>query len=112
MKTCIACGMPMKKASDFAMNDESRDYCVHCARPDGSMQSFEEKKESMINFIINNLVLKGRGCCSLKELDSGYIPLLRVLKLARESVQKVCTPRHESRPRGWPRKPPKARPCP
>ena len=52
MKACIACGMPMKKASDFAMNDESRDYCVHCARPDGSMQSFEEKKESMTNFII------------------------------------------------------------
>ena len=52
MKNCIACGMPMKKPEDFAMNDESRDYCVHCARPDGSMQSFEEKKESMANFII------------------------------------------------------------
>ena len=52
MKNCIACGMPMKKASDFAMGDESRDYCVHCARKDGSMQSFEEKKESMTGFII------------------------------------------------------------
>ena len=52
MKNCIACGMPMKKASDFAMGDENRDYCVHCARPDGSMQSFEEKKESLTNFII------------------------------------------------------------
>ena len=52
MKTCIACGMPMTKASDFAMGDESKDYCVHCARPDGSMQSFNEKKESMTNFII------------------------------------------------------------
>lgn len=52
MKNCIACGMPMKKAADFAMNDESKDYCVHCARPDGSMQSFEEKKVSMTNFII------------------------------------------------------------
>ena len=52
MKNCIACGMPMKKASEFAMGDESKDYCVHCARPDGSMQSFEEKKESMTNFVI------------------------------------------------------------
>ena len=52
MKNCIACGMPMKKPEDFAMNDESRDYCVHCARPDGSMQSFEEKKEGMTNFVI------------------------------------------------------------
>ena len=52
MKTCIACGMPMNKAADFAMNDESKDYCIHCARPDGSMQSFEEKKENMTDFII------------------------------------------------------------
>ena len=52
MKNCITCGMPMRKASDFAMNDESRDYCVHCAKPDGSMQNFEEKKESLVNFII------------------------------------------------------------
>ena len=52
MKTCIACGMPMNKASDFAMNDENKDYCVHCARPDGSMQSFEEKKENLAGFII------------------------------------------------------------
>jgi hypothetical protein len=52
MKNCIACGMPMKDQSDFAMGDESKDYCVHCANPDGSMHSFERKKESMTNFII------------------------------------------------------------
>jgi hypothetical protein len=52
MKTCIACGMPMENESDFAMNDTSKNYCVHCARPDGSMQSFEEKKKSMADFII------------------------------------------------------------
>ena len=52
MKNCIACGMPMKKPGDFAMNDEGKDYCVYCARPDGSMQSFGEKKESMTDFII------------------------------------------------------------
>ncbi len=52
MKTCIACGMPMKSASDFAMNDPNKDYCVHCARPDGTMHSFEEKKAGMTEFII------------------------------------------------------------
>ena len=52
MKMCIACGMPMKNTSDYAMNDESKDYCIHCARPDGSMKSFEEAKEAMTNFII------------------------------------------------------------
>lgn len=52
MKTCIACGMPMKEQAEFAMNDTSKDYCVHCAREDGSMQSFEEKLEGMTNFIV------------------------------------------------------------
>jgi len=52
MKKCIACGMPMSKKDDFAMSDESKDYCIHCANADGSMHSFEEKKESMTNLII------------------------------------------------------------
>ena len=43
MKTCIACGMPMREISDFAGSDPSKDYCVHCSRPDGEMQSFKEK---------------------------------------------------------------------
>lgn len=52
MKKCIACGMPMNQESDFAMGDTSKDYCVYCAKPDGSMQSFEEKKQSLIQFTI------------------------------------------------------------
>ena len=52
MKTCIACGMPMKEKSDFAMGDESKDYCVYCANEDGTMHTFEQKKQSMTDFII------------------------------------------------------------
>lgn len=52
MKTCIACGMPMEKPSDFAANDQSKDYCIHCSRPDGEMQSFEEKNVSLTKFIV------------------------------------------------------------
>ena len=52
MKKCIACGMPMESPEDFAMNDETKDYCTHCARPDGSMQSFEEKKTNLANFMV------------------------------------------------------------
>ncbi|MCL1901018.1 MAG: zinc ribbon domain-containing protein [Firmicutes bacterium] len=52
MKVCIACGMPMKEKKDFAMGNESKDYCVHCAKEDGSMRSFEEQKEGMTDFII------------------------------------------------------------
>ena len=59
MKTCIACGMPMKEKNDFAMADDSKDYCVHCANEDGSMHSFEEQKASMTGFIIKT---QGLAC--------------------------------------------------
>lgn len=51
-RTCVACGMPMERKEDFAMGDRSRDYCRHCARPDGTMQSYAEKLESMTGFIV------------------------------------------------------------
>lgn len=52
MKTCIACGMPMKTKNEYAMRDETKDYCIYCAKEDGSMQSYDEKLESMTAFII------------------------------------------------------------
>lgn len=52
MKNCIACGMPMLKPEQHAQGDTSKDYCVHCARPDGTMQSYEEQLASMTQFII------------------------------------------------------------
>jgi hypothetical protein len=73
MKTCIACGMPMREKSDFAMGDESKDYCVHCANEDGSMQSFEQKKEGMIGFII-----KTQGL-ALEAAESAAISMMKKL---------------------------------
>lgn len=52
MKKCIACGMPMTKASDYAQGDESKDYCLYCARPDGTMQSYPEKVEGTTQFLV------------------------------------------------------------
>lgn len=52
MKPCIACGMPMDTPADHALGDESKEYCRYCARPDGSMQSYDEKLESMTGFIV------------------------------------------------------------
>jgi len=49
----------MKSAADFAMGDESKDYCLYCARPDGTMQSFEEKKENLTMFIVKTQGLSG-----------------------------------------------------
>lgn len=52
MKTCIACGMPMTEPSDYPLEDESKDYCKYCARPDGSMQSYAEKLEGTTDFLV------------------------------------------------------------
>lgn len=52
MKICVACGMPMMKVADFPLRDESKDYCVYCARPDGSMQSYPEKIKGTTEFLV------------------------------------------------------------
>lgn len=72
MKTCIACGMPMEKREDYAMGDESKDYCRYCARPDGSMQSFTEKLESMTEFVVRTQGLdSGAARAAAREMLSG-----------------------------------------
>ncbi len=52
MKRCVACGVPMNVKEDFAMGDIQKNYCIHCAKEDGTMQSYGEKLESMTGFII------------------------------------------------------------
>lgn len=52
MKTCIACGMPLKKAEDYFNEDTTLNYCVYCSKPDGSMQNYKEKLISMTEFIV------------------------------------------------------------
>jgi hypothetical protein len=53
-KRCIACGMPMEKKEDFAMGDASKDYCLYCARPDGSMRSYDEAIVGMTGFLVRS----------------------------------------------------------
>lgn len=74
MKTCIACGMPMKKAADFLSGDTSKDYCVYCARPDGSMQSFEEKKKGMIAFVIREQGFDEAAAVKIVEHNMQQLP--------------------------------------
>ena len=39
-KSCIACGMPKKNTTDFAMGDRNKTYCKFYCRKDGNMQSY------------------------------------------------------------------------
>ncbi|MEN8235452.1 MAG: zinc ribbon domain-containing protein [Actinomycetota bacterium] len=49
---CVACGMPMSAPEDHAMSDSTKDYCHHCARPDGSMVSRDEAREGLTAFMV------------------------------------------------------------
>lgn len=74
MKNCIACGMPMVSISDFAMGDEQKDYCVHCARLDGTMQSYEEKRESLAAFIVKTQGLDSKVAVTAAETMMARLP--------------------------------------
>jgi hypothetical protein len=50
---CISCGMPMTKPEQFAAGDTTKDYCVYCARPDGSLKSYDEALVGMTGFIVS-----------------------------------------------------------
>ena len=74
MKTCIACGMPMTKPADFPLEDESKDYCIYCARPDGSMQSYEEKLEGMTDFMVRTQGLDRDAAHQMAERSLPKLP--------------------------------------
>ena len=52
-KTCISCGMPMRTKEEFPLGDTSKDFCVYCARPDGSLKSYDEALNGMTNFMVS-----------------------------------------------------------
>jgi hypothetical protein len=74
MKTCIACGMPMARREDFPLGDETKDWCVHCARPDGSMQSYEERAAGMAAFIVRTQGLDGSAALAAAKAAMARLP--------------------------------------
>lgn len=82
MKTCIACGMPMKEAAEFAMGDVTKDYCVHCSRPDGTMQSYEEKLASLSSFIVRTQGLDGEVARNAARQMMSKLPAWKNIQLS------------------------------
>jgi hypothetical protein len=44
--------MPMTDLEDFPGGDRDKDWCVQCARPDGSLKSYDEALAGMTDFIM------------------------------------------------------------
>jgi len=48
--TCESCGMPMTSAADHAPGHPESAWCARCSAPDGSLQSFDERFERMLQW--------------------------------------------------------------
>ena len=44
--------MPLTKLEDFGGGNPANIYCVNCANPDGSLKSYDEVLEGMVNFMM------------------------------------------------------------
>jgi hypothetical protein len=52
MENCISCGMPLRSNEDRAASDPAKSYCRFCARPDGTLKSYDEALEGMTGFYV------------------------------------------------------------
>jgi uncharacterized glyoxalase superfamily protein PhnB len=52
VKACMSCGMPMAKPEDFGGGNPENLYCVYCSNPDGSLKSYKDVFEGMVNFMM------------------------------------------------------------
>lgn len=84
MKICIACGMPMNKAEDFAMGDQNKDYCLYCCNPDGSMHNYEQKLEGMTAFIVKTQGLDEKAARSAAQNMLASLPAWKDQNIAAE----------------------------
>ena len=51
-KNCLSCGMPMTSPDDFGGGNEDNVYCVHCSNAEGSLKSYQEVYEGMVDFMV------------------------------------------------------------
>ncbi len=77
MKTCVSCGMPMAKSGDHPLGDETKDYCVHCARADGTLQSYEERLEGLTSFMVRTQGLDAGAARSAARTAMAKLPAWR-----------------------------------
>lgn len=60
VKSCMSCGMPMTKPEDFGGGNPENIYCVYCSNPDGSLKSYKEVFEGMVNFMVSSKKMDGK----------------------------------------------------
>lgn len=54
VKSCMSCGMPMTNIENFGGGNPENLYCVYCSNPGGSLKSYKEVFEGMVNFMMTS----------------------------------------------------------
>lgn len=66
-QSCTSCGMPFKKGSDHALNDESIPYCTQCTKEDGTLKSYREVLEGTKAYFIHSQGLDPQAAHKMAE---------------------------------------------
>ena len=74
VKSCMSCGMPMAKPEDFGGGNPENLYCVQCSKPDGSLKSYEEVFEGMVNFMMISQKLDRKTAESAAKVHMAVMP--------------------------------------
>lgn len=56
---CQSCGMPMSSPESFGGGNPENKYCVHCSNPDGSLKSYDDVLNGMVNFMMKSQNMDG-----------------------------------------------------
>jgi uncharacterized glyoxalase superfamily protein PhnB len=54
VKVCMSCGMPMTRSEEFGGGNPDNLCCVYCSNPDGSLKSYSQVFEGMVNFMMTS----------------------------------------------------------
>lgn len=54
-KNCQSCGMPLLEKQDFALEDESSEFCRFCVDEKGNVRSCEEVFEGGVDYFMSQL---------------------------------------------------------
>jgi hypothetical protein len=82
----------MSNPEDFAQGDITRSYCRYCARPDGSMQSYDEKLVSLAGFLAKTQGLEPSIATTTAEDIMSRLPAWRDRKAARQAPSGQARP--------------------
>jgi Putative zinc ribbon domain len=52
--SCNSCGMPLEKATDYALGCVSSQYCTHCTDDKGNLKPYSDVLQGMAGYLVES----------------------------------------------------------